>query len=769
MAQEQIVKTLQEVKGATKVAENSRVKTRKVKQKQKKFKLDLSKRSPLIQDIRDKLDYYVIGQDQAKDELVDALARTLHDDPNRTTPIANMMFLGPTGVGKTQVVRALYWILFGDESIGIGKCKIDANKYSQGHEIFDLIGAPPSYVGREQTPILSDKVIFKAFRDAQKKGTLHPILKNYEEFGILLIDEVEKGSEELHDLLLGIMDEGILELNNGAEEGQIGQSSKTSKGSYVLDYHKTTKFKNVIIIMTSNLGAEQIQEKLAGRGEVGFKTSTDSKEKILSVDFYKKIVENTRVFKPEFIGRLDSFIPFKALTKEDLYKRLDLSIKMFNKTYSYTGIRLNLTKRAKTHIVEESYVSAKGARFLVKAFEKEVVTIYKRSVFNNSEIDRVEDESGYKVKQIKIDFVDGKYKAYAHIDEDKKALRKEQKQLAKLQARQKKLDSQEVIISIKEGSLLYTLKTVILPNILYYKALLTYKEELFYDNDFKSSVKKYFDELYSKEKNDIENILKVFGLKPKDFELLTLSVLEEKYDEYSEFFEEMNLAFAPIKLWNEDDSVNAFSGMLRFIEKYIRNFFEGNQDMKDMVSEGAGRLGELILPFINYSKKLIGRELTKEEENIIIRIFHREFIKQKGTKKLPVATGKVKVKKEDKNKKTTNKKEEKKQEPKRDITININFYGSENTTDWKTRLKNLFGDDFQKVLLTIKQNLPEADSKEDIIDILGAIKIELEGKLRLKLTSTQSMGLHDIVKMILKEDDILKDIGDDIEPDNPEE
>jgi hypothetical protein len=214
-------------------------------------------------------------------------------------------------------------------------------------------------------------------------------------------------------------------------------------------------------------------------------------------------------------------------------------------------------------------------------------------------------------------------------------------------------------------------------------------------------------------------------------------------------FEEMWLELAPIKLWDETESVNAFSGMLRYVEKYMKNFFEGNSDLKAMITEGAGRLPELILPFMEFAHKLVGRELTKSEEEIIIRIFHREFIKLNG-KKVSTNEKNLPVKVEDDQESAVKegkkqKKSKSKEESKKEITININFYGSDNKTDWKTKLSNLFGEEFEKVLLTIKQNLPSSNDSLDIIEILGAIKIDLEAKLGISLTPNQSMGLHEIV------------------------
>ena len=742
--QENTPKNGVEVKDAVLVSETT-------KTKQNRYKLDLTKKSPLIQNIRDKLDYYVIGQDKAKDEIVDALSRTLVDDPSRTKPIANMMLLGPTGVGKTQVARALFWILFGDENASIGQCKIDANSFKDYSELSNLTGASPKYVGREQIPILSDMVLFKAYHKAKKNGSLHPILDNYSDFGILLIDEVEKACIEFHDLFLGIMDEGILELSSGTEEG------KTFKeGGF--DYHKTTNFKNVLIIFTSNVGADDIQDKLKGKGTVGFNTdkSTDINT-ILSIDYYKDLVKESKVFKPEFLARLDSFIPFQNLTKEEYYKRLALSIDIHNKKYAENSdIKLFLSSQAQKHIVEKSMSSGEGARKLVKIFDKDIITIYTRSVFNNSEVDRVEEDSGNKVKYIEVDYVDEKYIGYALIDENKKALNKELKKAAILSEKQKKLSQQETIISIRDNSLLLTLKSDILPALQYYRALVTQKDELFSDDRFSEKANTYLNFQYHEEIEATRKILDSFGFKDRDYSILNSAILEERYYSYTNMFDDMNLTMSSVKLWSEDEAKYAFSGMIRYIEKYMKNFFEGNKDLKSLVSEGAGSLSEVMEPFMSFSKKLVNRELALYEENIILRIFHREYSKLHGRIYINLLSNPDKKKKAKEEKVET----KTKKEAEKNITININFAGSENQTNWKTRLQNLFADDFEKVIIAIKQNMPSADNSNDIIDILGAIKIELEAKIGINLTSNQSMELHDIVKMLLKEDDIIPGLDD---------
>jgi len=767
MAQEEKITSKIEVKKPKKaivlVAETTKAKPRR-------FELDLTKKSPLIQDIRDRLDYYVIGQDKAKDEIINALSRTLIDDDSRTRPIANMMFLGPTGVGKTQVARALFWILFGDENINLGQCKIDANNFKDSSDLSNLIGASPKYVGRSQIPILSEKVIFKAYEKAKKEGTLHPILDNYSEFSILLIDEVEKACPDFHDLFLSIMDEGVLELSNGAEEGIIKEESE-------VDYHKTTHFKNVLIIFTSNVGAEDIQDKLKGKGSMGFKTeSSDGVDTILSTEYYKNLVKKSSVFKPEFLGRLDSFVPFQSLTKDEFYKRLALSIDMHNKKYAKTSsVKLLLTSGTKKHIVEKSINSGEGARKLVKIFDKDIKTIYTRSVFNNSEIDRVEEMSGQKVKYIEIDYVDEKYIGYALIDENQKALRREQKIAAKLIKKQEALNDQEVIISLQDGSYLKTLTSIIIPNLQYYRALVSQKESLFHsDEDIVRLKSEILLEKYTKELKKTKLILDAFGIQTKDYQMIESDVLEENYYKFAEFFDNIDSGIANVKMWNDSDGKKSFSGMFNIIKEHIEGEFskdnnpeesEKGLNYKQMINGGAGSMHELLQPFIDFTEKLIDREITEKERSLIVEIFHKEYIKLNGeaiiVKSLP-NPDKNKKKEGGKEKKT---KKEVKKEPKNDVTININFYGSDNQTDWKTRLKNLFTDDFDKVFIAIKQNMPSAGDSNDIIDILGAIKIELVGKLGLNLTNVQSMELHDIVKMLLKEDDIISGLDDKPEKD----
>ena len=226
-------------------------------------------------------------------------------------------------------------------------------------------------------------------------------------------------------------------------------------------------------------------------------------------------------------------------------------------------------------------------------------------------------------------------------------------------------------------------------------------------------------------------------------------------------------------MWNDSDEKKSFSGMFKIVKEHIEGEFakdnnskesENGRNYKQMINSGVGDIHELLQPFIDFAEKLIEREITDKERSLIVKIFHKEFVRLSGKNHSNALPNPDKIKKKEGEIKEKTKTETK-EEPKKNITININFLGSGNQTNWKTRLKNLFADDFENVLITIRQNMPSADDSSDIIDVLVAIKIELETKLKLSLTGTQSMELHDIVKMLLEEDDITSGLDDKPEKD----
>jgi len=725
------------------------------------YDVDYKKLSPIVEEIMAEIDEQIVGQEEAKKELGIILTNTLLHDPSNTRPLAVVMFPGPTGVGKTAIVVALAKILYGDPNFNLGKCRIACNDFQASHEISQLKGSPAGYVGYGDKPLLHPENIFENTAKAIEKNRLHEIFRNIADRdskhlpNIILLDEFEKAHPDFRSTFISIFDEGSITLKDGTE----------------------VDFRNTIFIMTSNIGADEIHEKLQGKGSMGFMKEDLKATEAFSKDYYRDLILRTRIFKKEMIGRL-GIVPFRPLTKSEYFKRLDMQIKQHNKTFEHTKISLDLTPRAKAYLVDESMKSNLGARVLVKAFEHDILSLYK-TLLTNGEIDKKEENTGYQVKSVVVDYDSDKHEFIGglSINRNIKAIKKEAKELAKLRERQKSLKQQEVIISLQDKSFIKTLTSVILPNLQYYRMLVREKENLLFteeelrDNDIEVLMQEYKQELDS-----IKSILDAFGLQDRDYKLIDSDVLSKEYHNFAETYDELNLRIANVKAWNDSDEIVAFSGMFKIIKKYIeRQFYTDRKsklNLKQMVNGGAGTIEDAIYPFIHFAEKLIEREITAKERTIIVAIFHKEFVRLNGRSYRPALENPEKKKSKEKKEKKEDNKTKTNQESKKDITININFYGSNNATDWKTKLKNLFAEDFDKVLLAIKQNLPTADSNEDIIDVLGAIKIELEGKLGINLTPNQSMGLHDIVDKILKEDDILKDLDDgedEPESDDPEE
>lgn len=256
----------------------------------------------------------VIGQKEAIEKISDAVRRSRVGigDPNK--PIGSFMFLGPTGVGKTELSKALAEFMFNDEKALI---KVDMSEYMEKHSTSKLIGSPPGYVGYEESGHLTEAV-------------------RHRPYAVLLFDEVEKAHPEVFNILLQVLDEGRL---------------RDSKGRYV-------NFKNTIIIMTSNIGSQYIQKMesygfspYAGDEEYSY---AETKEKVLSAlkDF----------FRPEFLNRLDEIIVFDLLKKEEIRKIVDLQISVLEKRLKHKDLKLSVTDEARDFIAEESYDTQYGAR-----------------------------------------------------------------------------------------------------------------------------------------------------------------------------------------------------------------------------------------------------------------------------------------------------------------------------------------------------------------------------------------------------------------------
>jgi ATP-dependent Clp protease ATP-binding subunit ClpB len=261
----------------------------------------------------------VIGQDEAVKAVAEAVirARSGLKDPNR--PIGSFIFLGPTGVGKTELARALAEALFDDEKAMI---RIDMSEYQEKHTVSRLIGAPPGYVGYEEGGQLTEAVRRRPY-------------------SVILLDEIEKAHHDVFNVLLQVLDDGRLTDGQG----------------------RTVDFKNTIVIMTSNIGSQRIlQYQGAFQGELY--------ERMKQAVFE----ELRRHFRPEFLNRVDEIIVFHSLTETDLTRIVDIQVSRLQARLHERKIQLHLTDAAKKYLVEVGYDPAFGARPLKRAIQREIET-----------------------------------------------------------------------------------------------------------------------------------------------------------------------------------------------------------------------------------------------------------------------------------------------------------------------------------------------------------------------------------------------------------
>jgi len=270
----------------------------------------------------DSINTRVIGQEDAVKKLTKAIQRTRAGLKDPKKPIGSFIFLGPTGVGKTELAKELARFMFDTEDALI---QVDMSEYMEKFAVSRLVGAPPGYVGYEEGGQLTEKVRRKPY-------------------AVVLLDEIEKAHPDVFNILLQVLDEGQLTDSLG----------------------RKVDFRNTIIIMTSNIGARQLKD--FGQG-VGFSTVAKSSQ----ADTYSRgVIENAlkRAFAPEFLNRVDDVVVFNSLTKEDIFKIIDIELKALFDRIQGLGYQIKLTDAAKEFIAEKGYDSNFGARPLKRAIQK---------------------------------------------------------------------------------------------------------------------------------------------------------------------------------------------------------------------------------------------------------------------------------------------------------------------------------------------------------------------------------------------------------------
>ena len=269
--------------------------------------------------LKDLLHKRVIGQDEAVEDVSEAIMRSRAGISDPKKPIGSFLFLGPTGVGKTELAKSLAECLFDDEH---NMVRIDMSEYMEKYSVSRLIGAPPGYVGYEEGGQLTESVRRKPY-------------------SVVLFDEIEKAHPDVFNILLQVLDDGRITDSQG----------------------RTIDFKNTIIILTSNLGSEYILEGINKEGEI----TNEAKEKV------NELLRKS--FRPEFLNRLDEIVFYKPLKKEEVSKILDLLIKDLEKRLEDKHIKLELTNNAKNYLIDNGYDQIYGARPLKRFVSKKLETL----------------------------------------------------------------------------------------------------------------------------------------------------------------------------------------------------------------------------------------------------------------------------------------------------------------------------------------------------------------------------------------------------------
>ncbi len=292
-------------------------------------KLNESERSKTLH-LADKLHERVIGQDEAVQLVVEAIQRSKAGIKDPSKPIGSFLFLGPTGVGKTELAKSLAEALFDDES---NMVRLDMSEYMEKFSVSRLIGAPPGYVGYDEGGQLTEAVRRKPY-------------------SVVLFDEVEKAHPDVFNVLLQVLDDGRITDSLG----------------------KTVDFKNTIIIMTSNIGSQYLLDGIDDSGEI----KTDAREMVMN--------DLRSSFRPEFLNRLDEIILFKPLTKDNIGNIVDLTIDDLNRRIADQELSIRLTDAAKRYVIDNGYDPVYGARPLKRYIQKHVETMVARLILGEGDV-----------------------------------------------------------------------------------------------------------------------------------------------------------------------------------------------------------------------------------------------------------------------------------------------------------------------------------------------------------------------------------------------
>lgn len=298
--------------------------------------------------MEDELHKRVVGQEQAIHAVADAVRRSRAGLSNEKRPIGSFLFMGTTGVGKTELAKALAEFLFNDENM---ITRIDMSEYQERHTVSRLIGAPPGYVGYDEGGQLTEAVRRKPY-------------------SVVLLDEIEKAHPDVFNILLQVLDDGRLTDNKG----------------------RTVDFKNTIIIMTSNVGSDILQSYMEKLPEVGRKGETPAQQ---AADVAKrtqmleeckdKILELLRqTIRPEFLNRIDEIITFEPLTKNDIRDILHIQMKDLQNKLSADGVEIEFTQAFEDYMTEKGYDPAFGARPVKRVMQRELVNLLAKAILDGT-------------------------------------------------------------------------------------------------------------------------------------------------------------------------------------------------------------------------------------------------------------------------------------------------------------------------------------------------------------------------------------------------